>query len=119
MITDEQHHWVEQLLDEGLLSQRRIAEITGVARGTVLSIAKGRRRQRYYFNPNDEPPPAEPPARCPGCGGLVYLPCQLCRLRHWQQRRTRRRRRSGRRASRIKTCRAAKRCGDAPSPNRN
>jgi hypothetical protein len=94
MITDEQHHWVEQLLDEGGLSQRQIAAATGVGRSTVQSIAVGRRRR--YFNPVDEPTPSEPPVRCPICGGLVYPPCRLCRLRQWQgQRRVWRKRPRG------------------------
>jgi len=28
-----------------------------------------------------EEEPAGPPVRCPGCGGRVYPPCRLCRMR--------------------------------------
>jgi hypothetical protein len=70
---------IRRLLAEGRLSGREIARLTGVSRGSVTSIARGKRR---------EPPPAPakevsagPLTRCPGCGGMVHMPCRLCRLR--------------------------------------
>jgi hypothetical protein len=71
---------VRRLLAAGELSQRAIAAQVGVSRGIVSLIANGRRHLHG----------AEPAGkntlrrsrvgttRCPGCGGLVYLPCLLC-----------------------------------------
>lgn len=79
MIPNTMVEEVRRLLAEGKLSQRRIAITTGLSRGTVTSIALNRR--------NDRPPSLEaeidfgPPARCPACGGMVYLPCRLCMVR--------------------------------------
>ena len=44
MITPEVVLEIERLLAEGTLSQRTIAKLTGVSRGTVGSVAKGTRR---------------------------------------------------------------------------
>lgn len=72
------------LLDRGEMSQRNIAIQMGVSRGTVSSIARGkrpdyeaRRRQRG----EDFTPPSGLPRRCPGCGRLVQMPCLACRVR--------------------------------------
>lgn len=75
---------VRNLLAKGTLSQRQIAGMTGVSRGTVNAIVNGKRR-------DPQPPreslgieierPSGPPQRCPGCGGLVYMPCMLCHVR--------------------------------------
>ena len=73
---------VRRLLAETKLCQRKIAQLVGVSRGTVGSIASGRRPD-YEGLPRDEDEidePAGPPARCPGCGGMVYMPCRLCRV---------------------------------------
>jgi transcriptional regulator with XRE-family HTH domain len=74
---------VRRLLAEGKLSQRKIARATGVSRGVVDAIAAGKRPdyegQRPRFDEACEP--AGPPARCPECGGKVYLPCRLCEAR--------------------------------------
>jgi len=75
---------VRRLLSEGKLSQRKIAQATGVSRGTVGAIASGRRRDRPVVTASDEDgcdEPVGPPERCDGCGALVYLPCRLCRMR--------------------------------------
>ncbi len=71
------------LLAEGRLSQRKIARFVGVSRGTIGAIAKGHRpRPRRTEDRWGEPiRPLGPPRRCNGCGGLVYLPCLLCRMR--------------------------------------
>lgn len=73
---------IRRLLAEGKYSQRRIARIAGVSRGTVGAIASGKRRD-YATRARDLEPegPTGPPRRCPGCGGLVYLPCRLCHVR--------------------------------------
>lgn len=77
---------IQSLLAEGM-SQRRIAEVTGVSRGRIVLIAKGRRpdyeairraKQQEQENPFDTTKPAE---RCPECGNLVHMPCMICRTR--------------------------------------
>lgn len=84
MIAPSVVHEVERLLAEGKLSQRKIARITGVSRGTVGAIASGKRRE-YEARAKDPEleleEPTGPPQRCSGCGGLVYLPCRLCHVR--------------------------------------
>ena len=73
---------IRRLLDQGELSQRKIAASTGVSRGTVSAIARGarpdydaRRRERG----EDFIPPSGVARRCPGCGRLVQMPCLACR----------------------------------------
>jgi hypothetical protein len=74
---------IRRLLAEDVLGQREIARRMGVCRSTVGAIAAGRRLDR----PAKRPPEADlwetsdPPERCSTCGGLVYMPCMLCRLR--------------------------------------
>jgi hypothetical protein len=74
---------IRELLHEGELSQRKIARRMEVSRGTVLAIACGRRpnyddrRRRENYLPN----PSGLPRRCPGCGGMVQMPCLLCYVR--------------------------------------
>jgi len=66
----------------GILSQRKIAARVGVSRGTVNTIAQGRRPDYPLQRPeNGFPSPSGPPMRCPGCGGLVKMPCLLCYVR--------------------------------------
>jgi len=84
MIAPQMIDEVRRLLAEGRLSQRQIARATNVSRGTVGAIAAGRRPDyRSSRRAVDEEPlqPTGPPRRCPGCGGMVYLPCRLCRAR--------------------------------------
>ena len=79
---------IRQLLSEEELSQRAIAVRVGVSLGTVSAVARGKR-------PDYKPPPgqwgadlAAPgglPSRCPGCGGMVYMPCLVCRVRAIKQ----------------------------------
>lgn len=81
---------VRRLLDEGELSQRKIASKLRVSRGTVGSIANGR-RGIYGREPEGEEQPTlccldVPPARCDGCGATVYKPCLLCRTREYKAR---------------------------------
>jgi hypothetical protein len=72
-----------RLLGEGHLSQRKIARTVGVSRGTIGAIAKGhrprvRRSAERWADPDR---PLGPPSRCGNCGGLVFMPCLLCRVR--------------------------------------
>ena len=82
---------VRKLLAGGKLSQRKIALITGVSRASIAAIASGKRPDRPAPRPKplQEPPrPAGPPQRCPGCGGMVSMPCRACLSRAWKARRT-------------------------------
>jgi hypothetical protein len=84
MIASHLVEQVEQLLAEGKLSHRKIARLTGVSRGTIGAIASGKRciRPRAMCLWEDEPViPDTPPQRCPDCGGMVYMPCRVCRTR--------------------------------------
>ena len=80
---------IRRLLDLGELSQRQIAVKLGVSRGTVGAIASGRRGMHGREPQTDRPELCcyeRPPARCCGCGAMVYLPCILCRTRAFQSR---------------------------------
>jgi transcriptional regulator with XRE-family HTH domain len=81
MIAEKVVQEVRRLLAEGTLSQRKIAQQTGVCRGTVSAIASGKRPDYRLpdWMQDEEEEHAGPPVRCGGCGGLVYLPCQHCR----------------------------------------
>ncbi len=76
---------IQELLNEGKLSQRKIARRLGVSRGTVSGIARGKRRRppmlpgppkEWFFDSSAQP------IRCPGCGGMVRMPCLLCHVRY-------------------------------------
>jgi hypothetical protein len=71
-----------RLLLEGELSQRQIAELLHVSRGTVNALALGQRGSHGRETATAHPIPMRI-ARCRGCGGLVYLPCILCRTRRF------------------------------------
>jgi len=75
---------IKRLLDEGSLSQRRIARRLGVSRGTVNAIALGKRPDYEARRREEEDgfvAPSGPPVRCPTCGGMVQMPCLACRIR--------------------------------------
>jgi hypothetical protein len=81
---------IRRLLNGGKLSQRTIARQTGVSRGTVQAIADGRHpsgsarragRRRDGFSP-----PIGLPARCPGCGAKVRMPCLACYIKKTKSR---------------------------------
>lgn len=79
---------IRKLLGDKTLSQRDIAKMTGVSRGTVRAIAKDpdladRRRD---VEADRLPAKRKIPRRCPTCGGKVYLPCRLCRVRAYAAR---------------------------------
>lgn len=73
---------IVRLLQSGM-SQRRIAAIAGVSRGTVASVRRGDRRRdvraeedrKSMFDAN------APTARCRICGAMVLQPCLACRVR--------------------------------------
>lgn len=83
---------IARLLDEGDLSQRKIAARLGVSRGTVGAIASGRRGLYGKEPQDDDPEPvvcASPSQRCGRCGYLVSMPCLVCRTRQYRQRQQR------------------------------
>lgn len=78
MLALEQVLEVKRLLDEGRLSRRSIALVTGVSRGSVNAIANGE-RGLFGAPPSEELVERSSIAqRCPGCGGMVYTPCVYC-----------------------------------------
>lgn len=84
---------VKKLLAEGRLSQRKIAQLTGISRATIGLIAAGRRREPAPGDGLETEGPHSIPVRCPTCGGLVYAPCRLCQVRAWDHARRSRQRR--------------------------
>jgi DNA-binding XRE family transcriptional regulator len=74
---------VRRMLEEGRLSQRKIAVELGVSRGTVNAIARGTRPDYDDRWRRDDGfvPPHGLPVRCAGCGAKVQMPCLLCYIR--------------------------------------
>ena len=75
---------VRRLLAVGGLGQRKIAELAGVSRGTVRSIASGTRpdyESLHRPRDDDREESLGPAVRCPGCGGMAIMPCRLCSVR--------------------------------------
>ncbi len=74
---------IHLLLERGELSQRQIADMLGVSRGTVCAVASGRRGlYGTAADANEVGLDFEGTAvRCPGCGAHVFMPCLLCRAR--------------------------------------
>ena len=80
---------IRRLLRGKQYSQRTIALRLGVSRGTVNSIATGRRPdyaqwQKAGENDVDEIDfilPTGLPRRCPQCGARVMMPCLACHVR--------------------------------------
>lgn len=87
MIAPDVVQEVRRLLIEEHLSQRNVAIRTGVSRGTVHAIARGKRADCLPRAEAEEemPSPMGPLRRCPTCGGKVQMPCLLCRLRQMQR----------------------------------
>ena len=72
---------VERLLSLGY-SRREVAQLTGVCRNTINRIAAGKRPNYAPRNESDlSPLPPTMAMRCPTCGGKVFPPCRLCRVR--------------------------------------
>jgi transcriptional regulator with XRE-family HTH domain len=89
MIRQELVLEIERLLKETHHSQRKLARLTGVSRSTIATIAAGKRpdySQREQQRLSDFDVPSGPPARCPRCGGRVFMPCRLCHVRNLQAR---------------------------------
>ena len=78
----------KRLVNEGKLSQRKIAKLLGMSRATVSAIASGKRpdyeARRRALAVDEEP--LGPVERCATCGGRVYMPCRLCRVRRMKAR---------------------------------
>jgi hypothetical protein len=75
---------IQGYLHDGKSSQRTIAQRTGVSRGVVQAVARGKYRLHAPLarNANGEfQPPRGPYLRCPNCGGKVRMPCLGCYLR--------------------------------------
>ncbi len=93
MIAPEAVQRIREMLREGTHPQRKIARLTGVSRGTVGAIALGRRPD-YPAKPrsgaDDSSPFTGPLQRCPGCGGMVFMPCRMCQARSIKERASRR-----------------------------
>ena len=81
MLSDEVVLEIRRLLDEGNLSWRAIGERIGVSRTMVGHVAKGRRRPKSLVAEGK----TQLPSRCRKCGGMVYKPCRLCRVRSYQR----------------------------------
>ena len=96
----------QRLLIDGKLSHRAIAKKLDVSRGSVSAIASGLLRTQPQAVPDDDPLETGPIERCASCGGRVYVPCRLCRVRQWKierQHETRRRSERGTDAPTWKT----------------
>jgi hypothetical protein len=79
---------IEALLAMGF-SYPKIAAAVGVCRGTVGSVANGRRPKRSDERTDEKRVPILPPAgaaqRCRHCGRKVRQPCQACLFRIQQE----------------------------------
>ena len=83
MIANATVQKVIALLEEGRWSQRQIAKMTGVSRGSVGAIAQGKRTSLGSESYEEEVsiiPPSGAPTRCPCCGRLVQKPCLACQI---------------------------------------
>ena len=72
------------LLKEKKCSQRKVAKIIGVSRGTVSAIALGKRKLMRSLSAHEDASfisPQGPPRRCPLCGAKTQMPCLACQLR--------------------------------------
>ena len=72
---------IQRLLAEDDLSQRKIAKVMKVSRGTVAAVAHGKRHPRDPRAKSQDEGPTGPARRCPGCGGMAATPCLACRIR--------------------------------------
>ncbi|MBN2296057.1 MAG: helix-turn-helix transcriptional regulator [Pirellulales bacterium] len=87
MISNTVVNEIRRLLLEKRYSQRKIALRLGVSRGTVNSIATGKRpdysRRKNTSECGEDGffPPEGLPKRCPQCGAMVMMPCLACHVR--------------------------------------
>ena len=75
---------IYELLQCKKMSQRQIAKQLNVSRGTVQSVANGKRKAKNA-DANGKIPfswgiPSGKPQRCRRCGTLAKLPCLACQL---------------------------------------
>lgn len=95
MIELETIQRVQRLLAAGEHSHRAIARLAVVSRATVSQVARGLYDERIAsitdedWDPELEEP-QRPYVRCPTCGGMVWMPCVLCRVEARRERRRRR-----------------------------
>jgi len=82
MISEALVEAVRRRLAAGRESMRAIARATGVSRGTVANIARGKRRQRASRSADGGEPEGRL-ERCPQCGAITPAPCRACRVRRW------------------------------------
>ena len=64
---------IQRLLASGEFSQRQVARLAGVSRPVVAAMLLAQQ--------SSDDADHSSLARCPGCGGLVYLPCRACTVR--------------------------------------
>ena len=74
---------IGQMLEEGNLSDRKIAMTIGVSRVTVDKIHSGVRggwcrEDRVASNKSNSKQPTSEEGLCEGCGHVVPLPCVYC-----------------------------------------
>ena len=86
---------IQRLLSSGAWSQRKIAEMLGVSRGTVSAVAQGRRTPDDNDCDSDIEVrgfkhPRGTPRRCARCGVLTKMPCLSCQIAEWELRNPRR-----------------------------
>ena len=84
MIAEERIREAELMLARGKMSQREVAKRTGLSRGTISLIARGKRTIQVKTVDPDVLPESEdgPPVRCITCGSIVKMPCLLCHLKN-------------------------------------
>jgi hypothetical protein len=88
MIDGHMIRTIRALLAQNCLSKRAIAEVCQVSRTVVDAVARG---ERMPSESRDATPDTlvevGVPRRCPGCGGMTYMPCRACSVRAWTKRR--------------------------------
>lgn len=89
MLSNHVVRQIQQLLEKGEWSQRRIADHLCVSRGSVGAIAAGKRPDYEAIKRERDKgfiAPSGPPKRCERCGVLVCMPCLACQIAAMQQR---------------------------------
>lgn len=88
MIDPRKIQRIRSLLAENKYSQRAIAKMLGVSRGTVNIVASGKKRVRkprlLRSGENFDYPDGEP-ERCSECGAMTQMPCLACRIREMKR----------------------------------
>lgn len=86
MLEDSVIKQIQMLVQQGHLSQRKIAKQLGVSRGTVQAVANGKRIERSGHPASATwIAPSGQPQRSPLCGGRVRMPCLACQLYEFDQ----------------------------------